>query len=808
MNIFSKLTQQAQEAMSIAQGKLSELNHTEFDVPHLLFGLLDQPEGIVPQILEQLKVDLMDVKNRISDYLNGLPKVHGTTPTMQAYITPNLKRVFEAAYSEAQRLRDEYIGCEHLFLGVVEVGNEVLTSLNLTKEKIYQALKTVRGSARLTDPTGEDQYKVLEKHSRDLTQMARDGKLDPVIGREEEIQRVMQILSRRTKNNPALIGEAGVGKTAIVEGLAQKIVAGDVPEMLKDKKVIELDIGSMVAGTKFRGEFEQRMKSVMKEIRKAKGQIILMIDELHTIVGAGAAEGAVDAGNMLKPALAKGELQCIGATTLDEFKKHIEKDQALTRRFQPIYVAEPSVEDTIKILEGIKEQYEKHHGVKISDVALKACVTLSKKYISDRFLPDKAIDLLDEAASKLRLQIYSAPKPLKKMEQKLKELTKQGQEAVKEQDYERAAKLKEEVEKLSTKYQKKKAQWLEQAHIDEVVDEEEIAEIVSKWTGIPVQRMLMAEKEKMLHMEDEIHKRIVDQDEAVKAVADAIRIARAGLRDQTRPIGSFIFLGPTGVGKTELAKALAEFLFDSESALLRIDMSEYQERHTVSRLIGAPPGYVGYEEGGQLTEPVRRRPYRVLLFDEIEKAHPDVYNALLQILDDGRLTDGQGRVVDFKHTIIIMTSNIGTEELKRKELGFDADNMKDEAMKQKLLEALKAHFRPEFLNRVDEIIIFHSLNLKQIEQIVDFELGKLAKNLESHGITIEADKPAQKLLAKEGYNPEYGARPLKGAIRRLVENPLSISIIKGEIKDGDSIILKAKKGEIVFEKREKSEPRN
>lgn len=802
--MLSKFSQKAQEAIMIAQEKLSELNHTELQVQHLLFGLLDQPEGVVSGILEVLEVDPTVVKNEVSDYLDRLPKTYGaTTLSMQAYITPQVKRVFDIASAEARRLRDEYIGCEHLFIGIVEIGEPILTKSGITKEKVYHALEKVRGTARLDEPLGEERYRILEKYSRNVTQLAKESNLDPVIGREDEITRVMQILCRRTKNNPVLIGEAGVGKTAIVEGLAQKISANEVPEMLKNKRVIELNIGSLVAGSKFRGDFEQRMKGILEEIRKAKGQIILFVDELHTIVSAGAAEGAVDAGNMLKPALARGELQCVGATTLDEYKKHIEKDQALTRRFQPVYVSEPSIGDTIKILEGLKPKYEAHHGIKISDSAIKACAILSHKYISDRFLPDKAIDLIDEAASKLRLSLYLAPSHIKEMEKKLQELSQKGREAVEKQDYEEAAKLRDEAEAFSKQYAKERKKWLDRIGIDDVVDEEDIAGIVSQWTGIPVSRVLMQESEKLLKIEEHLHHRVIGQEDAVCAVADAIRVSRAGLRDMHRPIGSFIFLGPTGVGKTELAKALAEFLFDSESALLRVDMSEYQERHTVSRLIGAPPGYIGYEEGGQLTEPVRRRPYRVILFDEIEKAHPDVYNTLLQIMDDGRLTDAQGRTVDFSHTIIIMTSNVGTQELHKKGVGFGVKSYKldyDE-MKKELMTEVKKQFRPEFLNRVDEIIVFHSLDKAHIERIVELEFNKLAKTLAEKKIEIELTPDAKSLLATHGYNPEYGARPLKQAIRRLVENPLSISILKGEFKESDHILLVVKDDRIVFEKK-------
>jgi ATP-dependent Clp protease ATP-binding subunit ClpC len=796
-----KFSEKAQEAIGIAQQKLSELNHTEFQVAHVLFGLLDQPEGVVPEILQNLGVDAAIVKNEVFDYLDAFPKVYSGGSQLQAYVTPGVKRVFDVASGEARRLRDEYIGCEHLLIGILEVGDEILAKKGITKEKVYKALESVRGSSRLTDPAGEQKYKILEKYSRDVTQLAREGDIDPVIGREDEIARVMQILCRRTKNNPVLIGEAGVGKTAIVEGLAQKIVSNEVPEMLRDKKVIELSIGSLVAGSKFRGEFEERMKGIMEQIRKAKGEIILFIDELHMIVGAGAAEGAVDAGNMLKPALARGEMQCVGATTLDEYRKNIEKDQALARRFQSVYVSEPSVEDTIKILKGLKPKYEEHHGIKISDSAVESSAILSHKYISDRFLPDKAIDLLDEAASKLRLDIYLAPPHIKEMEKKLQEFTEKGKEAVDSKNYEEAAKLRDESETLSKKYSKERKKWLEKRGIDDVVDEEDIAEVVSKWTGIPLSRMLMGESQKLLQIEDDLHKRIVGQDEAVEAVANAIRVSRAGLRDETRPIGSFIFLGPTGVGKTELAKALAEFLFDSESALLRIDMSEYQERHTVSRLVGAPPGYVGYEEGGQLTEPVRRRPYRVILFDEIEKAHADVYNTLLQIMDDGRITDAQGRTIDFKHTIIIMTSNVGTEELQEKDIGFGSKPCeKGDDMQKRLMTAVKRHFRPEFLNRVDETIVFHCLKPEQIEEIVGLEFRKLERALSEKKIGIELSKSAKILLGSLGYDREYGARPLKRTIRRLVETPLSLAILKGEFKEGDHIVLKAKNKEIVFEK--------
>jgi ATP-dependent Clp protease ATP-binding subunit ClpC len=806
---FDRFTEKAQEAIAIAQEKLNELQHTELTPEHLLYALLDQPEGVVPEILDNMNIDPMVVKNKVLDHLSSLPRVYlEGGATAQAYVSPKTRQVFEIASAEARRFKDEYIGSEHLFIGINEVGSDVLSEFAITKEVIYKALQEVRGTARITEPTAERTYRSLEKFSRDVTKLAKEGKLDPVIGRDEEVKRVVQILSRRTKNNPALIGEAGVGKTAIVEGLAQKVIQGDVPEMLKGKRVIELDIGALVAGSKFRGDFEARMKAVMTEIRKAKGNIILFIDELHAIAGAGAAEGAVDASTMLKPALARGELQCIGATTLNEYRKYIEKDAALSRRFQPVYVGEPSMEDTIEILKGLRPKYEKHHGVKISDNALEACAKLSQRYISDRFLPDKAIDLLDEAASKLRMDIYSAPPSLKEKEKRLSELSKEGQEAVEARDYEKAARLRDEADKISKEYSEEKKKWQEERGIDDVVSEEDIAQILAKWTGIPVERMLMGEKDRFLKMEENIHKRIVNQEEAVRAVSDALRIARAGLKDMSRPIGSFVFLGPTGVGKTELAKALAEFLFDSESAMIRLDMTEYQERHTVSRLIGAPPGYVGYEEGGQLTEPVRRRPYRVILFDEIEKAHPDVYNALLQIMDDGRLTDGQGRTVDFKNTIIIMTSNIGTSKIGETSLGFETKEEKGKVdydkMKEEILAEVKKVFRPEFLNRIDEIIIFSPLKFSDIEKIVELELKKTAKNLEEKGIKLKVNDSAKSLLARKGYDPTYGARPLRQAIRREVEVPLSREIIRGQFKHGDTVSIRAKDDTIVFEKPNKS----
>jgi ATP-dependent Clp protease ATP-binding subunit ClpC len=787
---FDKFTQRAQEAIGLAEESLTKFNHNQLDTEHILYGLLEQKDGVVPQILEKLNIDPGSVKQNLERELDSLPKVYyeGSTPVGQVYITPRAKRIFDLAFDEARRLKDDYVGTEHLFLAMSEEREggvrRVFRDFGISREKIYQALQKIRGAQRITEPDAESKYRALERFTRDITELAKAGKLDPVVGRDEEIRRVVQILSRRTKNNPVLIGEPGVGKTAIVEGLAQKIIGGDVPETLKNRKVLALDMGSLVAGSKFRGEFEDRLKAVLEEITKAKGEIVLFIDELHTIVGAGAAEGAIDASNMLKPVLARGELQCIGATTLDEYRKHIEKDGALERRFQPVYVSEPSVAATVEILKILRDRYEAHHGVKISDEALKAAATLSEKYITDRFLPDKAIDLIDEAASKLKIEIYSMPDELKKMETRLKELNKEGMAAVGIQDYERAARLKYETDKLQKEFNDKKNKWMAARGIDDVVDAEDIAETVSKWTGIPVSRMLETEKEKLLKMEERLHQRVIGQDEAITAVADAVRRGRAGLQDPNRPIGSFIFLGPTGVGKTELAKALAEFLFDSEEAIVRLDMSEYMEKHTVSRLIGAPPGYVGYEEGGQLTEAIRRRPYRVILLDEIEKAHPDVFNILLQMLDDGRLTDGQGRTVDFKNTVIIMTSNLGTELVTGGKFS-----------KEELLSALRRGFRPEFLNRIDEIVVFNPLSFEEVKKIVELQVHRLEAKLKEQGIEISLTDEVKDLLAHEGYDPQFGARPLKRTIQRLIENPLS-KVLLG--KKPDKLKLSLKDGKILF----------
>ncbi len=807
---FDRFTEKAQEAIALAQESLSRFHHAQLDTEHLLWGLLEQVDGLVSQILTRLGVEPKLVKSKIEEALSRAPQVHyeGIGPQAQIYMTPRSKRVFELAWEEAQRIKDDYVGTEHLFIAICEeregAASAILREFGVTKEKVYGILQGIRGGQRVTDPDAESKYMVLEKYSRDITKLAGQGKLDPVIGRDDEITRLIQVLSRRTKNNPVLIGEPGVGKTAIVEGLAQKITSGDVPEILKGRRVIALDMGSLVAGSKFRGEFEERMKAMLSEIQRSKGEIVLFIDELHTIVGAGAAEGAIDASNMLKPALARGELQCIGATTLNEYRKRIEKDGALERRFQPVFVGEPSVEDTVDILKGLRDRYEAHHGVKISDEALEVAANLSHRYISDRHLPDKAIDLIDEAASKLRIDIYKAPPELKELEDRLKWLTKEGQEAVARRAYERAAELRDQADELQKDYNRKREAWMKDRGIDDVVGGEDVAQVVSKWTGIPVTRMLEEESEKLLKMEERLHERVVAQDEAIYAVSDAIRRSRSGLKDPQRPIGSFIFLGPTGVGKTELAKALAEFLFDSEDAMVRLDMSEYQERHTVSRLIGAPPGYVGYEEGGQLTEAVRRRPYRVILFDEIEKAHPDVFNSLLQILDDGRLTDGQGRTVDFKNTVTIMTSNVGTREIEKgASLGFqtrtDAEEFHKD-MKTVLLQELKRTFSPEFLNRVDEVVVFHHLSREDLRKIVDLQIERVAATLKEQKIELKVRKAVKDLLADKGYDPNYGARPLKRTIQRLLESPLSKSLIQGEFKEGDKVIADAKDGEINLRK--------
>ncbi|MFQ3568516.1 MAG: AAA family ATPase [Aggregatilineales bacterium] len=806
---FERFTERAQDAAARAYEILQRYGHNQVDTEHILLALLEQTDGVIPQLLERLNVDVNVMRSRLDEVLRASPKAaiygHGTN---QVFITPRVKRIIDLANEEANRLRDEYISTEHIFLAILSERNtavaKILADNGITRDRVYDAIKDLRGGQRVTDPQAESRYRTLEKYSRDLTRMAMEGKLDPVIGRDAEIMRVIQILCRRTKNNPVLIGEAGVGKTAIVEGLAQKIAEADVPEILMGKRVVSLDLGAMLAGSRFRGEFEERLKATIEEVQRAAGEIILFIDELHQVVGAGAAQGALDAGNMMKPALARGELQCIGATTLDEYRQHIEKDSALDRRFAPVYVEEPSVDDTIDMLFGLRDRYEAHHKVTIADEAVIAAARLADRYISDRKLPDKAIDLLDEAASKLRVALYSLPPRLKEMKDTIARLQADEEAAGLAREYERAAEYKMRRLQLEHDFEQARIAWQNENTIDEVVGAEDIANVLAQWTGIPVSQVLETESEKLLRMEEALHDRVIGQDGAVTAIAHAIRRARSGLKDPNRPIGSFIFLGSSGVGKTELAKALAEFLFDDEKALLRIDMSEYREQHTVSRLFGAPPGYVGYEEGGQLTEAVRRRPYRVILFDEIEKAHPDVWNALLQILEDGRLTDGQGRTVDFTNTVIIMTSNLGTEYARRGgALGFvqptDEEAIADH---QKIERAMRETFRPEFLNRIDEIIIFEPLTAAQVERIVDLQMREIADRLAENGIAIHLTEPARHWLALKGYDPQFGARPLRRALQRYVENVLSAQLLRGEVRRGDLIVIDEVGGELVFERHE------
>jgi ATP-dependent Clp protease ATP-binding subunit ClpB len=864
-----KFTVKSQEAIEKAQQLAQKKGNQQVDAEHLLYVLLD--EGIALEIVRLLGKDPAAIKADLEAEIEKFPKVLGPSPAGQIYVTQDMKNVLDTAFREADHLKDEFVSVEHLLLGIARTkgrSEKILKRHGITGDGVLSAMRDIRGSQRVTDPTPEDKYQALKRYAKDLTDLAAKGRLDPVIGRDEEIRRIIQVLSRRTKNNPVVIGEPGVGKTALAEGLAQRITSGDVPQSLKDKRVVALDMGALVAGAKFRGEFEDRLKAVLKEIEEAQGRVILFIDELHTVVGAGAAEGAIDASNMLKPALARGDLRCVGATTISEYRKYIEKDPALERRFQPVYLQEPNVEETISILRGLKERYEVHHGVRIKDSALVAAAVLSNRYITDRFLPDKAIDLIDESASRLKMEIDSMPIELDELERKLRQYEIEKQAVMKEKDKasrERLERIKKEISGLTEKRNILKAQWLkEKEAIDKIssvkeeiehvkleaekaeregdlnraaelrygklltltktleeenkklleqngksrmlkeeVDEEDIAEIVAKWTGIPVSRMLEGEIEKLLRMEERLKQRVVGQDEAIKMVADAVRRARAGIQDPNRPIGSFIFLGPTGVGKTELARALAEFMFDDENAMIRIDMSEYQERHTVARLIGAPPGYVGYEEGGQLTEAIRRRPYAVILFDEIEKAHNEVFNVLLQVLDDGRLTDGHGRTVDFRNTIVIMTSNIGSQRIQEMLTEWSDEDQ----IRKGVMEDLKGFFKPEFLNRVDEITIFHALNKDLLVKIVDIQIARMKKYLRDRNFDLVLTDSAKTFLADVGYDSVYGARPLKRAIQKEILNPLATKLLEGTFKDGDVIEVNIEGDSVVFRNTSKKKNR-
>jgi ATP-dependent Clp protease ATP-binding subunit ClpC len=802
---FDRFTERAQDAASRAYEIVQRYGHSQVDTEHLLLALVEQKDGAVPQLLDELKVDVQAIIERLDRELQSSPKVAVYGGGVgQIFYTPRIRTVLELAQGEATRLKDEFISTEHIFLAILSERNtpaaRILQEYGIVRDRVMEGIKGLRGGQRVTDRQAEGRYRTLDKYSRDLTQLARDGKLDPVIGRDEEILRVIQVLSRRTKNNPVLIGEAGVGKTAIVEGLAQKINDSDVPENLLNKRVVSLDLGAMIAGSRFRGEFEERLKAAMEEIQRAQGEIILFIDELHTVVGAGSAQGAMDASNMMKPALSRGELQCVGATTLDEYRQYIERDSALERRFAPVFVDEPDVEDTIEMLRGLRDRYENHHKVKFTDAALTAAAKLSYRYVTDRRLPDKAIDLIDEAAAKLRVALHTLPPDLKEMKNALDKLLADEEEAHTVRDYERAAQTRTERLQLEGEFSVKRDAWRAEHMLDETVDDKDIAEVVAMWTGIPVTQMMETEAQKLLHMEERLHERIVGQERAVAALSDAIRRSRSGLSDPRRPIGSFIFLGSSGVGKTELANALAEFLFDDEDALVRVDMSEYREQHTVSRLFGAPPGYIGYEQGGQLTEQVRRRPYSVVLFDEIEKAHPDVWNSLLQLLDDGRLTDGQGRVVNFRNTVVVMTSNVGTEFVKRSgALGFSSmRDEEEETTHKRIEEALKNTFRPEFINRIDEIIIFEPLTQQEVVRIVDMQMKDIRARLGDHGLVINLTQAAKEWLAAQGFDKDFGARPLKRALQRHVESPLSIRLLKGEFVKDDEIDIDVVEDELQF----------
>ncbi len=808
---LDRFTERAQAAAQRAVQIMGRYGHTQVDTEHIFLALLEQPQGVISDLMERLGADVEEVKERLDEELQDSAKanVYGGGGMGQVFITPRVKRVLDRANAEANLLKDDYISTEHIFLAIASEKDalpaRILKEKGISKDRVYEAIEELRGGKRVTDRRAETRYRVLEKYSRNLTQMAHEGKLDPVIARDDEIMRVIQILCRRTKNNPVLIGDPGVGKTAIVEGLAQRVAEGDVPEILMGREVVQLDLAAMVAGTHFRGEFEERLKATIEEIQSSEGEIVLFIDELHNVVGAGAGMGALDASSMMKPALARGELQCVGATTLDEYRQYIERDGALERRFAPVFVDEPSVEKTVDMLKGLRDRYEAHHKVHISDDAIESAVRLSHRYVTDRRLPDKAIDLMDEAAAKLRVALHTLPPELKELQGELQQLQTEIEAASGLEDYQRAAELKSKRINVQAEFNLKREMWQQENQLDETIEEQDIAEVIASWTGIPVARMLETEAEKLLRMEETIHTRIVGQEEAVAAVSDAIRRARSGLKDPTRPIGSFIFLGASGVGKTELAKVLAWFLFDDEDAMVRVDMSEYRERHTVSRLFGAPPGYVGHERGGQLTEAIRRRPYRVVLFDEIEKAHPDVWNALLQILDEGRLTDGQGHIVNFRNTVVIMTSNVGTEFAHQAgTLGFmmaGESGQDGGTTQQKIEKELKQTFRPEFLNRIDEVIVFNDLAIEDMERIVDLQMREVTERLSDLGLGVELTSESRSWLAREGFDPQFGARPLRRALQRHVESPLSIKLLRGDFEKGDVVVVDVGDEGLVFQSR-------